>query len=26
VRFEYGYSTEDRGAVFVRLGEWPQLK
>jgi NTE family protein len=23
VRFEYGYSTEDRGAVFVRLGEWP---
>lgn len=22
VRFEYGYSTEDRGAVFVRLGEW----
>ncbi len=21
VRFEYGYSTEDRGAVFVRLGE-----
>jgi predicted acylesterase/phospholipase RssA len=26
VRFEYGYSTEDRGAVFVRLGDWPQLK
>ena len=23
VRFEYGYSTENRGAVFVRLGEWP---
>ena len=23
VRFEYGYSTEDRGAVFVRLGDWP---
>jgi predicted acylesterase/phospholipase RssA len=23
VRFEYGYSTEGRGAVFVRLGEWP---
>jgi NTE family protein len=23
VRFEYGYSTEERGAVFVRLGEWP---
>jgi hypothetical protein len=23
VRFEYGYSTKDRGAVFVRLGEWP---
>jgi predicted acylesterase/phospholipase RssA len=22
VRFEYGYCTEDRGAVFVRLGEW----
>jgi NTE family protein len=22
VRFEYGYNTEDRGAVFVRLGEW----
>jgi len=22
VRFEYGYSTEDRGAVFVRLGDW----
>ena len=22
VRFEYGYSTEERGAVFVRLGEW----
>jgi hypothetical protein len=22
VRFEYGYSTEDRGAVFVRIGEW----
>ena len=22
VRFEYGYSTEGRGAVFVRLGEW----
>ncbi len=21
VRFEYGYSTEDRGAVFVRLGD-----
>jgi predicted acylesterase/phospholipase RssA len=24
VRFEYGYSTEGRGAVFVRLGEWRQ--
>jgi hypothetical protein len=23
VRFEYGYNTEDRGAVFIRLGEWP---
>jgi NTE family protein len=23
VRFEYGYSTEDRGAVFVRLGDSP---
>jgi hypothetical protein len=23
IRFEYGYSTEGRGAVFVRLGEWP---
>jgi hypothetical protein len=23
VRFEYGYSTEGRGAVFVRLGDWP---
>jgi NTE family protein len=23
VRLEYGYSTEDRGAVFVRLGDWP---
>ncbi len=23
VRFEYGYSTLDRGAVFVRLGDWP---
>jgi NTE family protein len=23
LRFEYGYSTEGRGAVFVRLGEWP---
>ncbi len=23
VRFEYGYSTEERGAVFVRLGDWP---
>ena len=23
LRFEYGYSTEDRGAVFVRLGDWP---
>jgi hypothetical protein len=23
VRFEYGYSTEERGAVFIRLGEWP---
>jgi NTE family protein len=23
VRFEYGYGTEDRGAVFVRLGDWP---
>ena len=23
VRFEYGYSTEERGAVFVRLGELP---
>jgi hypothetical protein len=23
VRFEYGYSTEDRGAVLVRLGDWP---
>jgi len=23
VRFEYGYSSEDRGAVFVRLGDWP---
>jgi NTE family protein len=22
VRFEYGYSTEDRGAVLVRLGRW----
>jgi NTE family protein len=22
VRFEYGYSTEDRGAWFVRLGRW----
>jgi NTE family protein len=22
VRFEYGYSTEDRGALFVRLGRW----
>jgi predicted acylesterase/phospholipase RssA len=22
VRFEYGYSTEERGAVFVRLGDW----
>jgi outer membrane translocation and assembly module TamA len=22
VRFEYGYSTEDRGAVYVRLGRW----
>ncbi len=22
VRFEYGYGTEDRGAVFVRLGRW----
>jgi hypothetical protein len=22
VRFEYGYSTEDRGAVMVRLGSW----
>jgi NTE family protein len=23
VRFEYGLSTEGRGAVFVRLGDWP---
>lgn len=23
VRLEYGYSTEDRGAVLVRLGDWP---
>jgi NTE family protein len=23
VRLDYGYSTEDRGAVFVRLGDWP---
>jgi NTE family protein len=23
VRLEYGYSTEERGAVFVRLGDWP---
>ena len=23
VRLEYGYGTEDRGAVFVRLGDWP---
>ncbi|MBA3892326.1 MAG: patatin-like phospholipase family protein [Gemmatimonadales bacterium] len=23
VRLEYGYSTENRGAVFVRLGDWP---
>ena len=23
VRFEYGYSTEDRGAVLIRLGDWP---
>jgi NTE family protein len=23
VRFEYGYGTEGRGAVFVRLGDWP---
>jgi NTE family protein len=23
VRFEYGYSTEGRGAVFVRVGEYP---
>jgi NTE family protein len=23
VRLEYGFSTEDRGAVFVRLGDWP---
>ncbi|HEY4648156.1 MAG TPA: hypothetical protein VIG95_03580, partial [Gemmatimonadales bacterium] len=22
VRFEYGYSTEERGAVYVRLGRW----
>jgi hypothetical protein len=22
VRFEYGYSTEGRGAVFIRLGDW----
>jgi NTE family protein len=22
VRFEYGYSTEDRGALLVRLGRW----
>jgi NTE family protein len=22
VRFEYGYGTEDRGAVYVRLGRW----
>jgi hypothetical protein len=22
VRFEYGYGTEDRGALFVRLGRW----
>lgn len=22
VRFEYGYSTEDRGTVLVRLGRW----
>jgi predicted acylesterase/phospholipase RssA len=22
VRFEYGYGTQDRGAVFVRLGRW----
>ena len=22
VRFEYGYSTEDRGAVLVSLGDW----
>lgn len=22
VRFEYGYSTEDRGALVVRLGRW----
>jgi hypothetical protein len=22
VRLEYGYSTEDRGALFLRLGRW----
>ena len=22
VRFEYGYGTEDRGAIYVRLGRW----
>ena len=22
VRFEYGYGTEDRGALYVRLGRW----
>ncbi|HYC32544.1 MAG TPA: patatin-like phospholipase family protein [Gemmatimonadales bacterium] len=22
VRFEYGYGTEDRGALFVRIGRW----